>query len=178
MWVSVFFIFHFSILSFNWTDALQYLGSTVVKELRGTESTRKSIQKLKKGERISAANAGVGNAALNNVNQNMKRAVYILISHRGVQFVDIKSQVNDSGVLPPSKDDQLSSLINKLNCHLLQGTICEHEIRNINCACQDADDLSHFAYITKDSDYDTHYCHVFNVITMVSHPYPHSFAFS
>lgn len=76
-------------------DSLQYLGSTVVKELRGTESTRKSIQKLKKGERISAANAGVGNAALNNVNQNTKRAVYILISHRGVQFVDIQSQVSD-----------------------------------------------------------------------------------
>lgn len=49
-----------------------------------------------------------------------------------------------------------------------QGTICEHEIRNINCACQDADDLSHFAYITKDSD--AHYCHVFNVASMVSIP--------
>lgn len=48
-----------------------------------------------------------------------------------------------------------------------QNTICEHEIRNINCACQDADDLSHFAYITKDSDNDTHYCHVFNVVSMV-----------
>lgn len=63
----------------------------MVKELRGTESTRKSIQKLKKGERIAAANAAIGNAALNN--QSMKRAVHILISHRGVQFVDIPSQV-------------------------------------------------------------------------------------
>lgn len=83
---------------------MQYLGSTVVKELRGTESTRKSIQKLKKGERITAANAGVGNAALNNVNQNMKRAVYILISHRGVQFVDIQSQVNK----PVSPDSDIN----------------------------------------------------------------------
>lgn len=49
---------------------------------------------------------------------------------------------------------------------MFQNPICEHEIRNINCACQDADDLSHFAYITKDSDNDTHYCHVFNVASM------------
>lgn len=50
----------------------------------------------------------------------------------------------------------------------IQVTICEHEIRNINCACQDSDDLSHFAYITKDADQNTHYCHVFNVASMVS----------
>lgn len=61
--------------------------------------------------------------------------------------------------------NQLS--FNKSN-KIFQGTICEHEIRNINCACQDADDLSHFAYITKDSDNNTHYCHVFNVASMVN----------
>ncbi|XP_063706321.1 ankyrin repeat and sterile alpha motif domain-containing protein 1B [Culicoides brevitarsis] len=116
-----------------------YLGSTVVKELRGTESTRKSIQKLKKGERL-ATNTTNGDDALNRHQQfnHSRRPVCIAISHRGVQFIDIESQ----------------------------GTICEHEIRNINCACQDAEDLSHFAYITKDSENNTHYCHVFNVDSM------------
>uniref|UniRef100_A0A336M8M0 CSON011251 protein n=1 Tax=Culicoides sonorensis TaxID=179676 RepID=A0A336M8M0_CULSO len=118
-----------------------YLGSTVVKELRGTESTRKSIQKIKKGERlIATSNTNGGDDLLNPHQQFSKtrRPVCIAISHRGVQFIDIESQ----------------------------GTICEHEIRNINCACQDAEDLSHFAYITKDSENNTHYCHVFNVDSM------------
>lgn len=61
------------------------------------------------------------------------------ISHLGVQFIDIETQ----------------------------GTICEHSVKNIDCACQDADDLSHFAYITKDLENNTHYCHVFNVDSMV-----------
>ena len=39
--------------------------------------------------------------------------------------------------------------------------MCEHSIRNINCACQDAEDLSHFAYITRDSHTGEHFCHVF-----------------
>ena len=46
--------------------------------------------------------------------------------------------------------------------------ICEHSVRNIDCACQDAEDLSHFAYITKDFENNIHYCHVFNVDSMVS----------
>lgn len=46
--------------------------------------------------------------------------------------------------------------------------MCEHEIRNIHCACQDAEDLSHFAYITKDLETKGHYCHVFRVQTRVS----------
>lgn len=33
---------------------------------------------------------------------------------------------------------------------------------------QDAEDLSHFAYITKDSENNMNYCHVFNVDSMVS----------
>ena len=49
-----------------------------------------------------------------------------------------------------------------------QNLICEHEIRNIHCACQDADDLSHFAYITKDIEDQGHYCHVFRVTSRVS----------
>lgn len=51
---------------------------------------------------------------------------------------------------------------------ILQSLICEHEIRNIHCACQDSEDLTHFAYITKDRASKTHYCHVFCVQTMVS----------
>lgn len=49
-----------------------------------------------------------------------------------------------------------------------QTLVCEHEIRNIHCACQDAEDLSHFAYITKDLETKGHYCHVFRVQTRVS----------
>ncbi|XP_037955613.1 ankyrin repeat and sterile alpha motif domain-containing protein 1B-like [Teleopsis dalmanni] len=123
-----------------------YLGSTVVKELRGTESTRKSIQKLKRDEQT------ISNMMMSSVPENaeqqkrqrklnrntsfnrQKRAlVYLAISHRGVEFIDINNK----------------------------RAICEHEIQNINCACQDSDDLRHFAYITKEND--MHYCHVFNV---------------
>ncbi|XP_043246752.1 ankyrin repeat and SAM domain-containing protein 1A-like isoform X1 [Amphibalanus amphitrite] len=100
----------------------EYLGSTLVKEVRGTESTRKSIQKLKK------------------TSSQMRKVprIVLSISHSGVRFLDAHTQ--------------------KL--------VCEHEIRNIHCACQDADDLSHFAYITKDLDTRCHYCHVFRVQTM------------
>nr|XP_027238702.1 uncharacterized protein LOC113829709 [Penaeus vannamei] len=83
----------------------QYLGSTHVKELKGTESTMKSIQKLKKS---TAEGAKVPKIVLS-------------VSYRGVKFIDAQTQA----------------------------LVCEHEIRNIHCACQDADDLSHFAYITK-----------------------------
>lgn len=69
----------------------QYLGSTVVKELRGTESTRKSIQKLKKGERASL---NEGTAGFNNSHHNVKRPLYISISYCGVKFIDINTQVN------------------------------------------------------------------------------------
>jgi ankyrin repeat and SAM domain-containing protein 1 len=112
----------------------QYLGSTVIKELRGTESTRKSIQKLKKGGRVISSSPNHSSLV-----QSVKRPVCLAISHNGVQFIDIDSQ----------------------------GVICEHSVKNIDCACQDAEDLSHFAYITKDFENNTHYCHVFNVDSMV-----------
>lgn len=79
----------------------KYLGSTVIKELRGTESTKKSIQKLKKNEKIPGVNAinssgetttTIGLA--NSTHQNTRRAVNILISYRGVQFIDPEMQVN------------------------------------------------------------------------------------
>ncbi|XP_076643715.1 ankyrin repeat and sterile alpha motif domain-containing protein 1B isoform X2 [Halictus rubicundus] len=104
------------------TYIANYLGSTVVKELRGTESTKKSIQKLKKTCR----------------EPRVTPDITLAISYRGVRF--------------------LNTITNE--------PICVHEIRNIHCACQDADDLTHFAYITKDHDSPTHFCHVFCVPTM------------
>ncbi|XP_026318095.1 ankyrin repeat and SAM domain-containing protein 1A-like isoform X3 [Hyposmocoma kahamanoa] len=104
------------------TYVANYLGSTVVKELRGTESTKKSIQKLKKSTKEPRDSPDI----------------ILSISYRGVKF--------------------LNTITKEL--------ICEHEIRNIHCACQDADDLTHFAYITKDHATKSHYCHVFRVATM------------
>ncbi|XP_017953516.1 ankyrin repeat and SAM domain-containing protein 1A [Drosophila navojoa] len=101
---------------------VQYLGSTVVKELRGTESTKKSIQKLKAS----------GDQANKEVHKQ-GAPLSLAICHRGVEFIDVSSR----------------------------RVICEHEIQNINCACQDSEDLRHFAYITKEQD--MHYCHVFLV---------------
>ncbi|XP_076334831.1 uncharacterized protein LOC143238461 isoform X4 [Tachypleus tridentatus] len=95
----------------------QYLGSTLVKELKGLESTRKSIQKLKISTRETA---NVPNVLLS-------------ISYTGVKFIDAHTKQK----------------------------VCEHEIRNIHCACQDAEDLNHFAYITKEHRTNFHYCHVF-----------------
>ncbi|KAH8388346.1 hypothetical protein KR093_004739 [Drosophila rubida] len=99
---------------------VQYLGSTVVKELRGTESTKKSIQKLR-------APSGAEELA------KQGAPLTLAICHRGVEFIDAANK----------------------------RVICEHEIQNINCACQDSEDLRHFAYITK--ELDMHYCHVFLV---------------
>ncbi|XP_063537923.1 uncharacterized protein LOC134747247 isoform X2 [Cydia strobilella] len=104
------------------TYVANYLGSTVVKELRGTESTKKSIQKLKKSTKEPRDSPDI----------------ILSISYRGVKFLNT----------------------------ITRDLICEHEIRNIHCACQDADDLTHFAYITKDHTTKSHYCHVFRVATM------------
>ena len=103
----------------------QYLGSTVVKKVKGTESTIESIQKLKKTTSKELTSAP---------------DITLVISYRGVKFLNIGTQ----------------------------SLICEHEIINIHCASQDADDLTHFAYITKDHISGSHYCHVFCVETMVS----------
>lgn len=50
----------------------------------------------------------------------------------------------------------------------MQNIIAEHEIRNISCAAQDPEDLSTFAYITKDLKSSHHYCHVFTAFDVVS----------
>lgn len=62
--------------------------------MRGTESTKKSIQKLKKNEKIIGVNAMNNAAGLSGQHHSTKRAVNILISFRGVQFVDPQTQVN------------------------------------------------------------------------------------
>ncbi|XP_055901303.1 ankyrin repeat and sterile alpha motif domain-containing protein 1B-like isoform X11 [Biomphalaria glabrata] len=41
--------------------------------------------------------------------------------------------------------------------------VCDHEIANIFCACQDGEHLNFFAYITKDRENGKNYCHVFSV---------------
>ena len=46
--------------------------------------------------------------------------------------------------------------------------ICEHDIGNIFCACQDGDNMNYFAYITREMDTERNYCHVFCVASMVS----------
>ncbi|XP_042897081.1 ankyrin repeat and SAM domain-containing protein 1A [Parasteatoda tepidariorum] len=96
----------------------KYLGSNLVKELHGLESTKASIQKLK------ASTKDIGKIP----------SIILSISYTGVKFINAENQ-------------QL---------------VCEHEIRNIHCACQDADDLRHFAYITKEHQTHNHYCHVFS----------------
>lgn len=55
-----------------------------------------------------------------------------------------------------------------LSLFSLQNIIAEHEIRNISCAAQDPEDLSTFAYITKDLKSSHHYCHVFTAFDVVS----------
>lgn len=58
----------------------QYLGSTVVKELRGTESTKKSIQKLKKSTSV--------------VDCRITPEIILAISYRGVKFLNVSDHVS------------------------------------------------------------------------------------
>ncbi|VEN34928.1 unnamed protein product [Callosobruchus maculatus] len=97
-----------------------YLGSTAIKEFRGTESTKKSIQKVIKSKEHSS------------------EEICLSISYRGVKFVN----------------------------PIAQKIICEHEIKNMNCVCQDNENQCYFAYITKDGE--QFYCHVFQAATPVS----------
>lgn len=61
-----------------------------MKELRGTESTKKSIQKLKKTDHLMGLNSK--NSTLES--NSAEKAVCILISYRGVQYVDPQTKVN------------------------------------------------------------------------------------
>uniref|UniRef100_A0A7N5JKA4 Ankyrin repeat and sterile alpha motif domain containing 1B n=1 Tax=Ailuropoda melanoleuca TaxID=9646 RepID=A0A7N5JKA4_AILME len=67
--------------------------------------------------------------------EQMKKVPTIIlsVSYKGVKFIDATNK----------------------------NIIAEHEIRNISCAAQDPEDLSTFAYITKDLKSNHHYCHVF-----------------
>ncbi|KAM9334538.1 ankyrin repeat and sterile alpha motif domain-containing protein 1B isoform 3-T3 [Symphorus nematophorus] len=98
-----------------------YLGSMLVKELRGTESTQDACAKMRVRSKKST--------------EQMKKVptIVLSVSYKGVKFIDATNK----------------------------NIIAEHEIRNISCAAQDPEDLSTFAYITKDLKSSHHYCHVF-----------------
>ncbi|XP_031205000.1 ankyrin repeat and sterile alpha motif domain-containing protein 1B isoform X7 [Mastomys coucha] len=98
-----------------------YLGSMLIKELRGTESTQDACAKMRANCQKST--------------EQMKKVPTIIlsVSYKGVKFIDAANK----------------------------NIIAEHEIRNISCAAQDPEDLSTFAYITKDLKSNHHYCHVF-----------------
>ncbi|XP_016961317.1 ankyrin repeat and sterile alpha motif domain-containing protein 1B isoform X1 [Drosophila biarmipes] len=123
--------------------SLFYLGSTVIRKLQGTLSTRKSILKLKIDENLKSAasvsdislleNCTTSTKYLKAANLPTRLNVDIAVSCVGVKFID----------------------------HEKKTAICCHDIENINCVCQDSEDLRYFAYITKEQD--LHYCHVFMV---------------
>ncbi|EDW24903.1 GL24400 [Drosophila persimilis] len=123
--------------------SLFYLGSTVIRQLQGTLSTRKSIQKLKIDENMKSAasvsdfslleNCTTSTKYLKAANLQTRHNVDIAVSCIGVKFMD----------------------------HEKKTALCSHDIENINCVCQDTEDLRYFAYITKEQD--LHYCHVFMV---------------
>ncbi|XP_061844967.1 ankyrin repeat and sterile alpha motif domain-containing protein 1B isoform X3 [Colius striatus] len=98
-----------------------YLGSMLVKELRGTESTQDACAKMR--------------VRCDTSTEQMKKVptIVLSVSYKGVKFIDATNK----------------------------NIIAEHEIRNISCAAQDPEDLSTFAYITKDLKTNHHYCHVF-----------------
>uniref|UniRef100_A0A1A9WRS0 Uncharacterized protein n=1 Tax=Glossina brevipalpis TaxID=37001 RepID=A0A1A9WRS0_9MUSC len=79
-----------------------YLGSTVIRELHGTASTRKSIQRLKRGETpIQSDNEesslikdiNSSTRILKETNQQTRLEVGIALSHAGVRFIDIQQEV-------------------------------------------------------------------------------------
>ncbi|KAG5212275.1 hypothetical protein JEQ12_014704 [Ovis aries] len=73
--------------------------------------------------------------------EQMKKVPTIIlsVSYKGVKFIDATNK----------------------------NIIAEHEIRNISCAAQDPEDLSTFAYITKDLKSNHHYCHVFTAFDVI-----------
>ncbi|NWR43572.1 ANS1B protein, partial [Regulus satrapa] len=108
-----------------------YLGSMLVKELRGTESTQDACAKM----RVSFTTLIIFSFLFQKSTEQMKKVptIVLSVSYKGVKFIDATNK----------------------------NIIAEHEIRNISCAAQDPEDLSTFAYITKDLKTNHHYCHVF-----------------
>ncbi|XP_029418935.1 ankyrin repeat and sterile alpha motif domain-containing protein 1B isoform X2 [Nannospalax galili] len=117
-----------------------YLGSMLIKELRGTESTQDACAKMRANCQKST--------------EQMKKVPTIIlsVSYKGVKFIDA---TNKTSSLDPLHFGEAEWKLIK------QNIIAEHEIRNISCAAQDPEDLSTFAYITKDLKSNHHYCHVF-----------------
>jgi hypothetical protein len=102
----------------------------------------------------------------------------LCISCRGVKFVDCRSKVSNrlnpsrtSRIFLPSSQPFLLLLPvqyptwndrDSLRFFFLpQRVLCEHNIENINSACQDEDDLRYLAYTTFDEPSGEHFCHVF-----------------
>lgn len=80
------------------------MGSTVIRELHGTASTRKSIQKLKRDETPSPQDDNDENGLIKDINsstrilkatnQQTRLEVGIAMSHAGVRFIEIENKVN------------------------------------------------------------------------------------
>ncbi|KAL8623983.1 hypothetical protein ACOMHN_040609 [Nucella lapillus] len=85
-----------------------YLGSTVVKELKGSISTQEGIAKLKQRLRRKLQKS---TEVINKI-----PTIMLSISYKGVKFIDGKSKK----------------------------VVCDHEIANIFCACQDGEHLNFF----------------------------------
>lgn len=85
-------------------NILQYLGSTVIRQLQGTLSTRKSIQKLKIDENLKSAasvsdislleNCTTSTKYLKAANLQTRLNVDIAVSCVGVKFIDHEKKVN------------------------------------------------------------------------------------
>ncbi|NWH57212.1 ANS1B protein, partial [Geococcyx californianus] len=113
-----------------------YLGSMLVKELRGTESTQDACAKMRRKSTVLAMQHKSNSIiCFQKSTEQMKKVptIVLSVSYKGVKFIDATNK----------------------------NIIAEHEIRNISCAAQDPEDLSTFAYITKDLKTNHHYCHVF-----------------
>ncbi|RLV96989.1 hypothetical protein DV515_00012296, partial [Chloebia gouldiae] len=114
-----------------------YLGSMLIKDLRGTESTQDACAKMRVwrpwGWGLHLQPVGDDKST-----EHMKKIPTIILSitYKGVKFIDASNK----------------------------NVIAEHEIRNISCAAQDPEDLCTFAYITKDLQTSHHYCHVFSTV--------------
>lgn len=80
------------------------MGSTVIRELHGTASTRKSIQKLKREETPSPQEESEENGLIKDIssstrilkasNEQTRLEVGIAMSHAGVRFIDSENKVS------------------------------------------------------------------------------------
>ncbi|KFQ33560.1 Ankyrin repeat and SAM domain-containing protein 1A, partial [Mesitornis unicolor] len=120
-----------------------YLGSMLIKDLRGTESTQDACAKMRVwgqwlGRCVNSQAVTRMFLFLKKSTEHMKKIPTIILSitYKGVKFIDASNK----------------------------NVIAEHEIRNISCAAQDPEDLCTFAYITKDLQTSHHYCHVFSTV--------------